>query len=188
MFRNEEADVTIISYVMQAVGDGKNVVRACFATIPTCSCFLCSGCGGTSLWTIARCICSAGMERYSTSTRRALNKCLQLIATHALTGCDTTSFPFNKGKVSELSVLEAGYFPGLFHVHGEEDAMQWDLLDVGLSYFCAPYSHKSGTPMVWARYNLYTKTKAMPRLRNLPPNCTYLLHVQWAHLQMMDGS
>ena len=45
----------------------------CFETIPTCSCFLCSGCRGTSLWTSARCRWSTGMERYSTSTRRALN-------------------------------------------------------------------------------------------------------------------
>ena len=63
--------------------------------------------------------------------------------------------------------------------------MQWDLLEVGLSFFCALYGQKSGTPMVGAMYNLYTKTKVKPRLRNLPPNSTNrLLHVQRAHLQM----
>ena len=113
------------------------------------------------------------------------SKCLQLLGMHALTGCDTTSFPFNKGKVSALSVLEAGDFPGLFNVLGEEDAMRWDLLDVGLSFFCALFGQKPGTPMEDARYNLYTKTKARPRLRNLPPNsANLLLHVQRAHLQM----
>ena len=113
------------------------------------------------------------------------SKCLQL-GMHALTGCDTTSFTFNKGKVSALSVLEAGYLPGLFHVLGEEDAMQWGLLDVGLSFFCALYGQKPDTPMEEARYNLYTKTKTMPRLRNIPPNTStnLLLHVQRAHLQM----
>ena len=114
------------------------------------------------------------------------SKCLQLLGMHALTGCDTTSFPFNKGKVSALSVLEAGYLPGLFHVFGEEDAMQWGLLEVGLSFFCALYGQKPDTPMEEARYNMYTKTKAMPRLRNLPPNTSpnQLLHVQRAHMQM----
>ena len=114
------------------------------------------------------------------------SKCIQLLGMHALNGCDTTSFTFNKGKLSALSVLEAGYFPGLFHVLGEEDAMQWGLLEVGLSFFCALYSQKPDTPMEEARYNLYTKTKAMPRLRNLPPNTStkLLLHVQRAHLQM----
>ena len=63
--------------------------------------------------------------------------------------------------------------------------MQWDLLEVGLSFFFALYGQKSGTPMVGAMYNLYTKTKVKPRLRNLPPNSTILLlHVQRAHLQM----
>ena len=74
---------------------------------------------------------------------------------HALTGCDTTSFPFNKGKVSTLSVIEAGDFPGLFHVLGEEDAMRWDLLEVGLSFFCALYGQKLGTPMEDARYTVF---------------------------------
>ena len=56
---------------------------------------------------------------------------------------------------------------------------------VGLSFFCALYGQKQGTPMEDARYTLYTKTKARPRLRNLPPNsANLLLHVQRAHLQM----
>ena len=50
---------------------------------------------------------------------------------------------------------------------------------------CALYGQKPGTPMVRARYYLYTKTKARPMLRNLAPNSTnLLLHVQRAHLQM----
>ena len=48
VFEHEEVGVTIISYVLQAVGEGK-IWCVCFATIPKCLCFLCSGCGGTSL-------------------------------------------------------------------------------------------------------------------------------------------
>ena len=108
------------------------------------------------------------------------SKCLQLLGMHGLTGCETTSFPFIKYKVSTLSVLEAGYFPGLLHVLGEEDAMRWDLLEVGLSFFGALYGQKPGTPMEEDR-----KTKTRLRLRNLPPNSTnLLLRVQRAHLQM----
>ena len=63
--------------------------------------------------------------------------------------------------------------------------MQWDLLDVGLSFFCVLYGQKSGTPKVGAMYNLYTKTKVKLRLRNLLPNSTnLLLRVHRAHLQM----
>ena len=63
------------------------------------------------------------------------SKCIQLLEMLPLTDCDTTSFQFNKGKVSALRILESGYFPGLFHVLRKEDAMQWDLLEVGLSFF-----------------------------------------------------
>ena len=49
-------------------------------------------------------------------------KCLQLLGMYALSGCDTVSYPFNKGKLSALNVLKSGDFPGLFQVLGEEDA------------------------------------------------------------------
>ena len=63
--------------------------------------------------------------------------------------------------------------------------MRCDLPEVGLSFFCALYGQKQGSPMEEASYNLNTKTKARPRLRNLPPDSTnQLLHVQRAHLQM----
>ena len=178
MFGHEEAEVTIISYVMQAVGEGKNVVRV-----------LCDDTDVFVLLVFWMWRYHMQMERWDgaevninqTCTKLG-SKCLQLLEMFALTGCDTTSFPFNKGKESALSVIEAGDFPGLFHVLGEEDAMQWGLLEVELSLFCALYDQKPGTPMEEAMYNLYTKTKAMPRLRNLPPNSTNLiLHVQRAH-------
>ena len=39
-----------------------------------------------------------------TRTKLGYN-CLQLLGMHALTGCDTTSYTFNKDKVSALSVI-----------------------------------------------------------------------------------
>ena len=134
--------------------------------------------------------CDGAVLNINQTCTKLGSKCLQLHGMHALTGCVTTSFPFNKGKLSALSVLEAGDFYGLFYVLGEEDTMQWEHLDVGLSFFCVLYGQKSGTPMVGAMYNLYTKTKVKlrlrnPELRNLPSNSTnLLLHVHRAHLQM----
>ena len=137
VFGHEEMGVTIISYVLQAVGEGNNVVGV-----------LCDDTDVFMLlvfWMWMNQLvdkCQMQMDRCDgavlniNQTCTALgSKCLQLLEMLPLTGCDTTSFPFNKGKVSALRVLEAGYFPGLFHVLREEDAMQWDLLQVGLSYF-----------------------------------------------------
>ena len=39
-------------------------------------------------------------------------KCSQLIGLHALSGCDTVSYPFGKGKKSALKLLEID-IPGL---------------------------------------------------------------------------
>ena len=147
-FGHEEADVTIISCVLQAVGEGTNVVRVF--------------CDDTDVFVLIVFwmwrnqlvdTCQMQIERWDGTVPdinqtciKLGSKCLQLLGMHALTGCDTTSFPFNKGKVSALSVIEAGYFPGLFHILGEEDAMRWALLEIGLSFFCALYGQKQGSP------------------------------------------
>ena len=118
VFGHEEVGVTIISYVLQAVGEGKNVVRV-----------LCDDTHGFMLlvfWTwrnqlVDKCHvqmdrCDGAVLNINQTCTTLGSKCLQLLDMLALTGCDTTSFPFNKGKVSALRDLEAGYFPGLFHV------------------------------------------------------------------------
>ena len=55
-------------------------------------------------------------------------KCLQLMGMHVLSGCDTLSYPFNKGKISALNNLQAGDFHGLYQVLGEADATHSDLM------------------------------------------------------------
>ena len=73
VFRHEEADVTIISYVLQAVGSGNNVVR-----------ILCDDTDVFVLlvfWMWRNQLvdkCQLRMERYSTSTRRARSYRLQM--------------------------------------------------------------------------------------------------------------
>ena len=106
---------------------------------------------------------------------------------HALSGCDTVSYPFGKGKASVLKTLKAGNFPGLFDVLGEESATHVDLMAVGQHFFAALYGQPTGTSMTQARYNLYTCKQAKPlRIMLLPPTDTNLyLHVRRAHLQML---
>ena len=47
-------------------------------------------------------------------------KSLQLLDMHALTGCDGTSYPYAKGKVSALKTILAGDFSDLDDVLGED--------------------------------------------------------------------
>ena len=51
--------------------------------------------------------------------------CPQLFEAHALSGCDTVSYLFGKGKASVLKTLKAGNFPGLFDVLGEGVPLTW---------------------------------------------------------------
>ena len=107
--------------------------------------------------------------------------CSKLLGAHAITGCDTVSYPFGKSKASMLKTLKEGDFPGLFDVLGEEGASQEDLMAVGEQFFVALYGQPSGSSMTQARYNLYTRKQEKPmhnhvtaadRLESLPPRET----------------
>ena len=113
--------------------------------------------------------------------------CSQLLGAHALSGCDTVSYPFVKGMASVLKTLKAGNFRGLFDVLGEESATYVDLMVVGQHFVAVLYGQPTGTSMTQARYNLYTRKQPKPlRIMLLPPTDTNLyLHVRRAHLQML---
>ena len=69
-------------------------------------------------------------------------KSLQLLGMHALTGCDTTSYSYAKGKVSALKAILAGDFSGLDDVLGEEGVTQADLMKVAITFAIAIWSAK----------------------------------------------
>ena len=67
------------------------------------------------------------------------DRSLQLLGMHAVTCCDTVSYPFNKGKLTALSKLREGNFPELYSVVGEETATLEDLLKTGQTSIAALY-------------------------------------------------
>ena len=69
----------------------------------------------------------------------------QLLGAHALSGCDTVSYPFGKGKASVLKTLKPDTFPGLFELLGEDSAIHADLMTVGQKFFAALYGQPTGT-------------------------------------------
>ena len=113
-------------------------------------------------------------------------KCLQLLGVHALSGCDTTSYPYGKGKISALNTLNSGNFPGLAVVLGEEGATSNDLKEASMPFVHAMYGCRADTPMESARFSLFTKKKKNPKVTSLPPTYDNLmLHVLRSHLQVM---
>ena len=185
-FSHDEADVTMVSYVIQAASHGKSVIRVLSDDTDVFVLLV--------YWVHrAGLQCKVQMERWD-GTVLDINatcadlgeKCFQLLGMHALSGCDTVSYPYGKGKISALNTLLTGNFPGLAHELGEVDATHTDLMEAAQQFFCALYRQPSGTSMENARFKLFTKKKKATKIMALPPtSANLLLHVLRAHLQVM---
>ncbi len=96
-------------------------------------------------------------------------KYLQILGMHYLTGSDTTSYLYGKGKVSALKTLRAGDFHGLYSALGEVDATHAQLMEAGQAFFCALYGQQQGTTMSDARYHIYArKSGKLLKMMSLP--------------------
>ena len=186
---HDEADITIISYVLQAAVDGHKVIRV--LTNDTDIFVL------LVYWTFkAKIKAEVQMENWegkvlsiNTTCKELGQKSLELLGMHYLTGSDTTSYFYGKGKVSALKTLKEGNFSGLHTVLGETNASETDLMKVGEAFISAWYGQKPGTSMAEARYLLYTRKRGKPlKLMSLPPTApNLLLHILRAHHAVMLG-
>ena len=185
VFAHDEADVTMISYVLQAASCGQKVIRVLSDDTDVFVLLV--------YWVYqAKLQCKIQMERWD-GTVLNINatcadlgpRCLQLLGVHALSGCDTTSYPYGKGKISALNTLLAGDFPGLATVLGEVGATPTDLMEAAKPFFLALYGQQPDMSMESARFSLFTKKKNA-KVMTLPPTSdNLLLHVLRSHLQVM---
>ena len=120
-----------------------------------------------------------------TVERLGPRKCSQLLGIHALSGCDTVSYPFGRGKKSTLKLLEID-IPGIDQVLGQPDATHAQIKATADSFFLPFYGQKNCTTMNNARARFYLGRKKPPPLKKLPPTDANLqLHAFRAHLQML---
>ena len=119
-----------------------------------------------------------------TVERLGPRKCSQLLGVHVLSGCDTVSYPFGKGKQSVLKLLEID-IPGLDQVVGQPGVTHVQLKATADSLFLPLYGQKSCTTMNDACARFY-RCRKTPPLKKLPPTDVNMqLHVLRAHLQML---
>ena len=105
---------------------------------------------------------------------------------HALSGCDTVSYPYGKGKKSALKELMNTDIDGLQDALGEPDISQGQLKATAGAFFLALYGKKKTDSLNTARYKMYMSRKRPPPLKKLPPTDNNLhLYVLRAHLQIM---
>ena len=94
-------------------------------------------------------------------------KCMQLLAVHTLTGCDTVNFPYDKGKCSAVSTL-------LNHqteldMMGEEEAKMLSVIAKAHKFTLLFY--KENRPLCFMneyRYLMFSKNKDSNIIETLP--------------------
>ena len=189
IFLHEEADVTIISYLFQAADAGRGVVRIISDDSDVFVLLV--------YWTWhygLRDRLSVQMEKWdgvvldinATCANLGDTLCSQLLGAHAITGCDTVSYPFGKGKATVLKIMKKDNFLTFWRIRRR--GRNWGRShDSWTTFFAALYGQPQGTSMTEARHNLYTQKRGKPlRIMPLPPTDKNLyLHVRRAHLQML---
>ncbi|KAJ3588278.1 hypothetical protein NHX12_011871 [Muraenolepis orangiensis] len=136
---HEEADVTLISYMLEAARAGAPTIRILLV-----------------YWAWKANVESAvQMEKWdgtildiNASVMALGDKCQGLLGMHALSGCDTVSYPCGKGKASPLKVLQGSTMHCLDTVLGEPDATHTDLKDTGTEFFLALYGQKKAKSII----------------------------------------
>ena len=95
----------------------------------------------------------------------------QLLAAHALTGCDTVAFMFGIGKAKAVKVLSSGC--QLLKIGNPDMAMN-DVLQEATQFVARCYGCASSESMSSARYEVWLsktskrKTTGAPKLKSIP--------------------
>ena len=186
--KHDEADISLVSYMLEAArGEASTIRIRCDDTDVFVLLVYCT-------WkeNISKCI---QMEKWdgtvlniNANVNTLGNKCQGILAMHALSGCDTVSYPWGKGKVSALKTLQNCSMPQLAELYklGEEEATQSEIMEAAKIFFLTLYSQRKAANMNQARYNLFKQRKKPPALKKLPPTgLNLMLHALRAHLQVL---
>ncbi len=183
--QHDEADVTIISYTLNAANHGYENIRILSDDTDIFVLLV--------YWTWKSKIqTQIQMEKWDGSILHVnavvgelKGKCASILAMHSLSGCDTVSFICGRGKLSAYKVFKDNNIPMLDKI-GEEDATQEQLLQASRRFFLILYGQTKAHNMNEARHSFYKKKKKPPSLKKLPPtDLNLMLHTLRAHLQVL---
>ena len=113
------------------------------------------------------------------------DKCVQLLPMHAITGCDTVSYTFGKGKMSSLKVImDSDHLE--IELFGESNATISDVMCTGCRIVGRLYGATCDTTMNALRYKTCSTRLNVRRLKSLPQTDDSLaLHLKRDHIQAM---
>ena len=113
------------------------------------------------------------------------DKCVQLLPMHAITGCDTVSYPFGKGKVSSLkAIMDSDHVE--IELFGESNATISDVMCTGCRIVGRLYGATCDTTVNALRYKILSTRLNVRRLKSLPQtDDSIALHLKLDHIQAM---
>ena len=113
------------------------------------------------------------------------DKCIEPLPMHVITGCDSVSYPFGKGKVSSLKVIMNSDNLEI-EVFGESNANISDVMCTECRMFGRLDGAQYDTTMNALRCNISSTRSQVPSLKSLPQTDDSLaLHLKRAHIQAM---
>ena len=182
VYQHEEADVKIISYLLQICPHHKHVqVLADDADIFVMLVYF--------IWYYKALACIS-MRKYNgkiiditTTVAKLGNKCSDILRVHALSGCDTVSYPYGKGMVVNL-MLKLDLDLSVFADSNSEEG-KW--MAAGICFLSLLYWGNATESLNDLRYRIFSNTKeSQKKQKNLPPTDeTAREHVKRARLQVL---
>lgn len=188
MFGHEEADVNIITYVLHLITmKGKKKIRVVSTDTDIFVMLLYFFWKHKQKCEDVKIMMQKGdkLLDINASAIKLGEKCEQLISLHAITGCDTASYPFGKGKVSALKLLQRNNDLHL-EIIGNQNSSDTEVYETGRSFFNKLYGCNGSKTMNELRFVCFTKRRSTPKIKSLPPTDEALRnHLMRAHLQAM---
>ena len=106
MYRHEEADVKIISYLLELLPQKKHIqILADDTDIFVLLVFFFWLYRGEHSAKVSMRKYNGQVIDINATALKLGNKCLDLLAAHAISGCDTVSYPFGKGKTTAINLV-----------------------------------------------------------------------------------
>ena len=186
IFGHEEADVSIISYLFLFIesSEAKHIQVRCDDTdILLLLMYFTWNFKPTVLISMRK--FDDSVININASAQSLGHVCDELLAMHAFTGCDTTSYPFKKGKTSGLSILKKYSDLNLQYI-GEQSTTRDEVIEIGTKFFAYLYGSKIPVKMNSLRHHIFITNKSTPPIHTLPPTDEALAqHLLRSHIQVM---
>lgn len=163
LYQHEEADVKIISYLLTLLPEKRHIqVLADDTDIFVLLVYF--------VW-LVKPSSQVTMRKYSgeiidinATTLELKSKCYDLLALHALSGCDTVSYPFGKGKISAVNMLLKSDLD--LNVFADPDANESDWMQAGLQFISRFYGGTISTSLNTLRFTLFSKKMEPPKIKS----------------------